>query len=207
MLKARGKMINGLVDWVIPSLKESGFKGVFPNYMRKQPGHLDLITFQFSCCDPSFCVCISKCPPEGIQFSNGVKVKQPDVTALHCPDRLYLGAQDGCTYHWFKYRASNSELKLKENYRFMTMYKDTPLKYKYIADDVVGLIVEQAEPWWQNSSNFLMCTELPAYNKLFWDMQHSFQSTHHKLLKFTQTGLKNHNTYKRSKNKRLMLVD
>jgi|GEM_PF-1627870 len=208
MLKARAKMIRALVDWVAPYLKESGFKGVFPNYTRIRPGHLELITFQFSCCDPSFCVCVSKCPPGGIRFSNGLQVKQRDVTALHSPDRLYLGVQNGCTCHWFKYDARQSELRMKENFNFMTMYKDTPLKYKYIADDIVKLIEEQAEPWWQKSSAWWLGTDPPVYNKLFWEAQQCLQSTYGKLLKYGQGGLNRYNTGKeRRKNQKFMVVD
>ncbi|SFG83824.1 protein of unknown function [Desulfotomaculum arcticum] len=173
MLHPKRKMTEAIIDWVVPFLKDRGFSGFFPNYRRMRSCCLELISFQFSCCDQSFCVNIGKCPPEGIRYKTGEFVGPSAVTALHCPVRFYLGVQNDDSCHWFKYNPRKQELKLKDCCSFITMYKDTPLKYTHIADDIVALIVNQADSWWENSEAWWE-KELPVYNKMFMDFYEAF---------------------------------
>ncbi|AGL03160.1 DUF4304 domain-containing protein [Desulfoscipio gibsoniae] len=176
MSNAKRKTTEAMVDWVVPYLMNNGFKGSYPNYRRIRPGQIDLVTFQFSCCDQAFCINIAKCPPEGVRYKTGEFVKPSEVIALHCPQRLYLGVQEGHSYHWFKCNPRRQEIIQKEKYPFVTVYKDTPLKYKYMADDIINLFKKQAEPWWENSEAWWE-KGLPTYNKLFMDFFYSFQQS------------------------------
>ena len=167
-------MIDALIDWVVPVLKENNFNGSFPNYRRNCKMHIDLLRFQFSCCDQAFNVNIAKCPTEGIFYKTGEFIKPSDVLTLHCPQRFYLGVKEDHLCHWFKYNPSPTELSQRDNFSFLSMYKDTPLKYKYIAEDINKLIKEQAEQWWGNSDAWWE-KELPTYNKFVFDLFNSLQ--------------------------------
>lgn len=167
-------MADALMDWVVPLLRENNFTGSFPNYRRTCEKHVDLLMFQFSCCDQAFNVNIAKCPTAGIFYKTGEFIKSDEALTLHCPQRLYLGVKKDNVCHWFKYSPRPSELSQQDNFSFLSMYKDTPLKYKYIAEDINKLIREQAEPWWENSDAWWE-KELPVYNKFFFELFHSLQ--------------------------------
>jgi len=174
MIHPKRRMTDALIDWVVPVLKEKNFKGSFPNYRRNCEMHIDLLMFQFSCCDQSFNVNIAKCPTEGIFYKNGEFIKPSEALTLHCPQRICLGIKNDNLYHWFKYNPSPNEQKQRANFSFLTMYKDTPLKYKHIAEDINNLIKEQAEPWWENSDPWWE-NELPTYNKFFFALFYGLQ--------------------------------
>lgn len=164
------KMKNALLDWVIPYFKAKGFKGCFPHYRRYGEQQIELVTFHFSFFDQAFCVHIAKCPPEGLTFSGGEKVGPEEVTAYHCPDTLKLGINGENYGHWFKFNSRPSELRDKDSYSFLSMYKDAILKYKHITDDIIKLLESQAEPWWHASDPWWL-KEIPVYNRFFLDMQ------------------------------------
>lgn len=170
MSVANMKMKNAFIDWVVPSLTERSFRGVFPNYRRNTDEQIDIISLQFSLFDHAFCVGIANCPKDGITFSNGKRIPGNLVTANHCPGRFLLGTKDGDFAHWFKFKPSIYELKRKHEFSYWTMYEDTPTKYRKIADDIVRLIDLEADPWWLKAEKWWN-HHVPVYNTLFWDIQ------------------------------------
>ncbi|MHB1167549.1 MAG: DUF4304 domain-containing protein [Carboxydocellales bacterium] len=165
-------MKNAFIDWVVPVLVERGFRGVFPNYRRNTGKQIDIISLQFSLFDQALCISVAKCPIDGISYCNGEKIPGDLVTANHCPKRFMLGVKNGGSAHWFKYSPSRYELRDRDNYSFLTIYEDSMLKYKRIADDIVELIELQADAWLRDSTEWWH-QEAPVYNKLFFDIQKS----------------------------------
>ncbi|MGK7379737.1 DUF4304 domain-containing protein [Planococcus sp. 1R117A] len=80
MSAERDAMIESLKKYVIPHLREKGFKGTFPHFYRKSKHQLELLMFQFSMWGGTLYVEISKCSPEGYR---------DDITGeLRPPNRL-----------------------------------------------------------------------------------------------------------------------
>lgn len=167
---ARQKMKIALADWVAPHLRSKGFTGTFPNYLRFSEKQIDIVTFQFSLFDHVFSVNIAKCPPDGITYLNGETVPAEMVNAHYCPVRLRLGVSGDNIDHWFKFNPRPQELNSKECHSSMSVYNNSLLKYKYIADDVIELLEKQAETWWQESAEWWQ-KGVPGYNRLFVDIQ------------------------------------
>ena len=68
----RESMEKAIKEYVIPFLREQGFKGSFPNFRRERNINLNLITFQFSRGEESkFVVEIGNCSSVGIETSWG----------------------------------------------------------------------------------------------------------------------------------------
>ena len=170
MSRSHEKIKNAFIDWVVPDLIARGFEGVFPNYRRYTGRQIDIISLQFSMFDQAFCIGIAKCPTDGVTYSNGERLPGEMVTANHCPRRYILGAKDGDLSHWFKFKPSRHELRDKHKFSSLSMYQDSLLKYKKIADDIIKLIEIHAEPWWRNSEEWWR-HEVPIYNRLFFDIQ------------------------------------
>jgi hypothetical protein len=61
----RTDMDAALMRIVVPDLRRRGFTGSLPRLRRRQPGHIDLISFQFHSGGGSFVVEVAQCPPTG----------------------------------------------------------------------------------------------------------------------------------------------
>lgn len=170
-MTARDRMVAALMDFVIPQLKTQGFRGTFPNYRKLTPTCVQLISFQFSGLDQSFCVNLAKCPRQGLDFRLGEYLAPEKVTALHCPHKLILGAQNGYIYHWYKYNPRPHELKRQAQYPFLTMYKDTPLKYVHIAQEVLQTLKEEGSQYWEAEPDWWDGGDLPEFNGLLFSIQ------------------------------------
>lgn len=170
MTAGHKRIKNAFIDWVVPVLQAKGFQGGFPNYRRYTDRQIDILSLQFSMFDQAFCIGIAKCPYDGITFSNGDRLPGELVTANHCSRRFMLGTREGNLAHWFKYNPSLHELGGQHRFSSLTMYKDSLMKYKRIANDIVELLEVQAEPWWRNSEEWWL-HEVPVYNRLFFDIQ------------------------------------
>lgn len=163
-------MIDAIKEWVVPPLFEVGFKGVFPHYCRQTPEVIELIYFHFSGFDQSFCIEVAKAPTTGVVYKDGLSVAPSEVTVVHCPVKLVLGAKDPAGYFWFKFNPTNHELKLQEHVPFIKMYKDTPLKYKKISEDILMLLGTQAKRYWEEAESWWEAGISPYYNRLFMEI-------------------------------------
>lgn len=163
-------MIDAIKEWVVPPLFEEGFKGIFPHYRRETPETIELIYFHFSGFDQSFCIEVAKAPSTGVVYKDGLTVAPSELTVVHCPAKLVLGANDPTGYLWFKFNPTNHELKLRESFPFIKMYKDTPLKYKKISEEILMLISTQAKRYWEEAESWWEAGISPYYNRLFMEI-------------------------------------
>ena len=74
-LNERKMMGFALKKVVLPVLRKQKFKGLLPNFRRKNEKNIDLITFQFSRLGGSFVVEIATCPIEGVTMYWEIKFR------------------------------------------------------------------------------------------------------------------------------------
>lgn len=152
-----------------------GFKGFFPTFRRFNSDCIHIITFQFTAFDRAFCVNIAKSPAGGIIFKSGEYISAQSITTYHCPKTLSLGVTGKHISHWFKYNPTPHEIKMKDSFPFLTMYTNSLLKYKNIADDIIALLDSQGEHWWATSEEWWL-SQTPNYNGLFLAIHNSIDA-------------------------------
>jgi hypothetical protein len=99
-------MDEALKLYVVPALRERGFKGSLPHFRRLRTDRVDLLTIQFDKHGGGFVVEISQCAVEGVTTHWGKHVPASKVTAwdLHPDQRLRLKLRDGSgTDSWFRF--------------------------------------------------------------------------------------------------------
>ena len=135
----RGNMDKAIKEFIVPFLRQKGFKGSFPHFRREQQNNLNLLTFQFSQRqEPEFIVEIGNCQSSGITTHWGKEIKPNKCNTSHLPvhSRLRLGAKDSESDYWFNYG---------KKVILSNVYKKT-------AQEVINLF-NQAEDWWEHNSN------------------------------------------------------
>ncbi|HWS66911.1 MAG TPA: DUF4304 domain-containing protein [Steroidobacteraceae bacterium] len=106
MSSPRQLMDEALKLYVVPALRERGFKGSLPHFRRLRTDRVDLLTIQFDKNGGGFVVEISQCSVEGVTTHWGKHVPASKVTAwdLHPDQRLRLKLRDGSgTDSWFRF--------------------------------------------------------------------------------------------------------
>ena len=106
MSSPRQLMNEALKAYVVPALRERGFKGSLPHCRRLRSGRVDLLTIQFDKNGGGFVVEISQCDAEGLTTHCDKHVPASKVTALdlHPNQRLRLKLRDGPgTDSWFRF--------------------------------------------------------------------------------------------------------
>ena len=106
MSSPRQLMDEALKLYVVPALRERGFKGSLPHFRRLRTDRVDLLTIQFDKHGGGFVVEISQCAVEGVTTHWGKHVPASKVTAwdLHPDQRLRLKLRDGSgTDSWFRF--------------------------------------------------------------------------------------------------------
>jgi hypothetical protein len=139
MSTERDRMIETLKEYVVPILRERGFRGSFPHFRRPTESGIHLLTFQFDKWGGGFIVEIATCPPDGFTTSWGKHISPGKVTAWDINRRLRLGAPDEKSDHWFRY-----------DKRGLFSFGDP---YERAALDVLPYLDSQAESWWKRETD------------------------------------------------------
>ena len=127
-----------LKEQVVPYLRESGFKGSFPDFYREKDGFVSLVNFQFYSSGGSFCINISYAEPsrDNVSFRSETAVKNLKVSQTK--ERARLGADYLKGDNWFSFgKTSYGE------------YRGAPASVGEMAPNIISLFKNQAEPWWQ----------------------------------------------------------
>jgi hypothetical protein len=134
----RDRMIKTLKEYVVPVLRERGFKGSFPHFRRPTHSDIHLLTFQFDKWGGGFTIEIAACPPEGVTMSWGKHVPADKVRAwdIYPHSRPRLGPEK--TDQWFRFGK-----------RGLFSRRDP---YEQAALAVLPYL-EQAEDWWKRQSD------------------------------------------------------
>ncbi len=138
MSEDRSRMIQSLQARVVPELRRRGFAGSFPHFRRSAGAAIHLLTFQFDKWGGGFVAELAVCPRKGVLLSTGEQIPPEKVTAHSVSRRLRLGAAAEGRDHWFRY---DGLLR-----RFMAR------RYDRVAQRVLFLLDEQAEPWWSSAA-------------------------------------------------------
>jgi len=80
----RERMIETLKEYVVPVLRNRGFKGSFPHFRRTADNAIHLLTFQFDKWGGAFIVEIAACPLVGITMHWGEYIPPGKVNGLAC---------------------------------------------------------------------------------------------------------------------------
>src|SRR5260221_9525303 len=99
MSDQRDRMIETLKEYVIPILREKGFKGSFPHFRRLTETAIHLLTFQFDKWGGGFIIEIAVCSPKGFQIHWGKSIETPKGNAWDINHRLRLRAPDE-NFYW-----------------------------------------------------------------------------------------------------------
>ena len=121
----------------VPFLRQSGFKGSFPHFYREIDGHVDLLMFQYRLDGSSFVVEISYADPDRKNIYFRPETPTPKLQVSAATKRYRLGSAN-------KQRADGEWLAL--DHGPLTRQSQ---HVKKLALKVNGLIMEEAEPWWQ----------------------------------------------------------
>jgi hypothetical protein len=101
-------MDDALKEYVVPALRERGFKGSYPHFRRSLQNRVDLLTIQYDKNGGGFVVEIGRCGVEGVTTHWGKHVPAAKVTAwdLHPDKRLRLKSKAGAgTDAWFRFES------------------------------------------------------------------------------------------------------
>lgn len=140
MSDERDRMIETLKEYVVPVLRERGFKGSFPHFRRPTERAIHLLTFQFDKWGGGFVVEVATCPPGGVTMHWGEHVPPNKVRAWDVTRRLRLGAPDEKSDgHWFRYEK-----------RGLFSRGD---RFERAALDVLPYLESQAEDWWRRETD------------------------------------------------------
>ena len=133
----RNQIEQSLRTICIPTLKEHGFKGSFPNFYRNSNDFISLVNFQFFSSGGSLCVNLSFAGPkrENVFYKPDLPAK--DLRVSNCKVQVRLGAPDLIGDKWFSFGAT-SYGELRGN----------PVPPDLLATEISGLLVSQAIPWW-----------------------------------------------------------
>ena len=132
-------MIETLKKYVLPVLRDRGFKGSFPHFRRPAGRAMHLLTFQFDKWGGSFIVEIATCALDGVTTHWGEHVPSSRVRAWDVTRRLRLGAADeGSDGQWFRY--DKHSLFASGN------------RFERAALQVLPYIEGQAEDWWKSET-------------------------------------------------------
>lgn len=103
MSDERDRMIETLKKYVVPVLRERGFRGSFPHFRRPTDRGIHLLTFQFDKWGGGFTVEIAACPADGVTMHWGDHVPPSKVRAWdsHPDHRSRLGPEK--TDKWFRF--------------------------------------------------------------------------------------------------------
>lgn len=136
MSETRKKMNLALKEYVIPELRERGFKGCFPHFCRLKEDQTDLLTFQFSRWGGEFVVEVAIGPSEPFVAHWGKRIEPKKMTAHNIGDRLRLGPKkEGECDYWFKYEGLGKK------------------SYKKVSKMVITHIDSEAETYWNQEHN------------------------------------------------------
>ncbi|MGE6451501.1 DUF4304 domain-containing protein [Shewanella baltica] len=122
---------------VVPTLREMGFKGSFPNFYRCAGEFVSLLNFQFYSSGGSLCINISFADParENVNFRKETEPKK--LTISQTTERARLGATSQKGDYWFSFgKTSYGELR------------GSPAQVEEMAEKINNLLKVQAEPWW-----------------------------------------------------------
>ena len=137
MSAERERMIETLKEYVIPVLRDKGFKGSFPHFRRLTQTVIHLLTFQFDKWGGSFVIEIAVCSPKGCTTHWGKFIPPTEIRAWDINQRLRLGATDGNSDgRWFKY-AKRGLFSLGD-------------PYEKAALEVLPFF-DEAESWWKTA--------------------------------------------------------
>jgi hypothetical protein len=140
MSDERDRMIETLKEYVVPVLRERGFKGSFPHFRRPTERAIHLLTFQFDKWGGGFIVEIATCPPKGVTMHWGEHVPPTKVRAWDVTRRLRLGAPDEKSDgQWFRY-----------DKRSLFASGD---RFERAALQVLPYLDGQAEDWWRRETD------------------------------------------------------
>ncbi len=138
MSDERDKMIETLKEYVVPVLRERGFKGSFPHFRRPTERAIHLLTFQFDKWGGGFTAEVAACRPDGVTTHWGehippTKVRAWDVTPPS--RRLRLGSSDSQSDHWFRYEKRG--------------FFSPGDRFERAALELLPFLDSQAEDWWK----------------------------------------------------------
>ena len=137
----RKSMEVALKSRCIPTLRDQGFKGTFPNFYRARENFVALVNFQFFSSGGSFCVNLGYADPErnNVYFEPEVETRALRVSSTRERSRLGSGGQGD---YWFSFgKTSYGELR------------GTTLEVNEIADLCAELFLTEAESWWADKAS------------------------------------------------------
>ena len=135
---SRKTMVKYLSEFVIPALRDIGFKGSFPHFRRITPERINLLTFQFDRHGGGFVIEITNCGPNGFTTSWGKEIQPNKLTAHDVNKRKRIQANmsttSSLTDDWFRYDKN------------LPGIDDI---YKNVCIDVLSML-SIAEDYWEN---------------------------------------------------------
>ena len=135
----RKEMIKYLSEFVIPILRQKGFKGSFPHFRRLTNDRINLLTFQFDKYGGGFVIEITNCQSNGFTTSWGTKIEPNKLTAHSISNRMRIQSNmdtpNSSTDDWFRYDK-------KHLFGFGDIYKK-------VCKDVLSKL-DIAEDYWKN---------------------------------------------------------
>jgi hypothetical protein len=126
-------------------LRPAGFTGALPHLRRRSDERIDLMSFQFYSSGGSFVVEVAGCPPSGFTTYWGEHIEPAQLRAWDVPrPRPRLGSKEFLVRgdHWFAFGLPNWEPDSGAMH--------PPAHYDAIAAEVMRLVTEQAEPFWDS---------------------------------------------------------
>ena len=107
MSEARNSMNSAIQKYVLPVLRDKGFKGSFPHFRRILKEEIHLITFQFDKNGGAFVIELAKTDNQPLQTAWETLIEPSKITAHDLTDRIRLHPngilKNSSTDEWFRY--------------------------------------------------------------------------------------------------------
>lgn len=134
----RETMIAALKTSCVPTLRQMGFKGSFPNFYRESNGFVALLNVQFYRTGGSFCVNLSFADRDRKNLAQFADIPVNQLRISQTRDRRRLGSPEGGD-HWFSYGATQ-----------YGTFIWPPEPIEVIIQACNRLLISDAEPWWHS---------------------------------------------------------
>lgn len=154
-MSKREQMREAIKTYVIPYIRQKGFKGSYPHFRRVNKDKLEIISFQFSFFSEKFTISLGKCPADNIKTFLGEEIKPNKVTAFHNIENGNKVRMTPCEGkdHWFVF---NPDMKMYEDIGLNIKELNDSIyvgeydnKYKKIAEDVIDMIENIGFNWFE----------------------------------------------------------
>lgn len=156
-------MSSALKKHCVPTLREMGFKGSFPNFYRDADGFVSLANFQFNTLGEKFCINLGFVDPERRNVVSHCKCFEPNKLRVSMTGSLYEN-ENHLSGRWRVGQQPIGDGLFSDSWFFFApgQYggdrEEQAVDPRQLARHCAGLLTQEAEEWWSGRRDFAAST-------------------------------------------------